>query len=205
MTEKPPEIEELIRRAKGGEEDALNQLCTDYRQMLRLVAERAIGPEMARRTDASDLVQQTELEAFRAFASFQGSTEGEFVAWVKQILKRNVANVVRDNRAAKRDHRKEQYIHAASQSVSVTWLHPAERGKTPSQHVMYGEAALKLATAINNLPEKQRTAVRMRHLEGMALRDIAEAMESSPGAVAGLIRRGITALQAQMGSESQFI
>ena len=39
----------------------------------------------------------------------------------------------------------------------------------------------------------------MRHLEGLALRDIAEAMKTTPGAVAGLIRRGLDAMRLQMG------
>jgi len=198
-------IEELIRRAQAGEEDALNQLCTDFRPMLRLVAQQAIGPEIARRTDPSDLVQQTELEAVRAFACFRGSSEKEFVAWVRQILKRNVANVVRDNRAAKRDLRKEQPLHNVNPSASLTWHHPADAGKSPSQRVMQGEAALQLSSALEELPENQRTAVRMRHLEGCALSDIAEAMETTPGAVAGLIRRGLSALRQHMGNESKFI
>ena len=77
-------------------------------------------------------MQRTVLEAYAAFEQFQGGSEAEFSAWLKQILRRNVTNLVRDNRAAKRDVRREQYLDAAEASCSVTWMQPAGRGTSPS-------------------------------------------------------------------------
>jgi RNA polymerase sigma-70 factor (ECF subfamily) len=58
-----------------------------------------------------------------------------------------------------------------------------------------GEAALQLAEAREQLPEDQRIAVKLRYLGQQSLRSIAEYMEKTTGAVAGLIRRGVENLR----------
>lgn len=185
--------------------EAADRLLAQYRPVLRLIAEQAIGPWVRRREDASDVVQRTALEAHAAFAQFQGESEPEFAAWLKQILRRNVANLVRDNRAAKRDVRREQCLDVADGSLSVTWLHPAAKSSSPSQRLMKAEAALNLAQALEKLPDEQQIAVRMRHLHGCNLDDIAATLGKTPAAVAGLLRRGLKALRERLsGDDSCF-
>jgi len=198
------ELQRLLTESRANPE-AADRLLELYRPVLRLIAEHLVGSGLRRREDASDIVQRTVLEAYAAFEQFQGQSEPEFSAWLKQILRRNVANLVRDNRAAKRDVRREQYLDAAEGSVSVTWMQPAGRGTTPSQRVIKAEAALNLAHAIDELPDGQRVAVRMRHLEGCSIDEIAEAMQKSPAAVAGLIRRGLDALRQQLTGDTSWL
>ena len=83
-------------------------------------------------------------------------------------------------------------------------MQPVGRDPTPSRLVMNGEAALRFAAALESLPEDQRLAVRMRYLEGLKLAEIAENLQKSPAAVAGLIRRGQLALRDQLGRFSHF-
>jgi RNA polymerase sigma-70 factor, ECF subfamily len=199
------ELKRLLEKSRD-DPAAADRLWLLYRPVLRLIAEQMVGPGLRRREDASDIVQRTVVEAYEAFRQFSGQSEPEFSAWLKQILRRNVSNLVRDNRAAKRDVRREQYFDVGDGSVSVTWLQPIGRETPPSQHVIRAESALNLARAIDELPEAQRTAVRMRHLEGCGIQQIAEAMEKSPTAVAGLIRRGLQALREKLtGSDTSWM
>jgi RNA polymerase sigma-70 factor (ECF subfamily) len=164
-----------------------------------------VGAGLRRREDASDIVQQTVVEAFTAIEQFKGKSEPEFSAWLKQILRRNVSNLVRDNRAAKRDVRREQYLDAEHGSVSITWMQPMGKETPPSQHVIKAEAALNLARAIGELPDAQRDAVRMRHLEGLGIQEIADAMDKTPTAVAGLVRRGLAALRQKLTGDTSWL
>jgi RNA polymerase sigma-70 factor, ECF subfamily len=184
---------------------AADRLLELYRPVLRIIAEQMIGSGLRRREDASDIVQRSVLEAYAAFDQFRGASEAEFSAWLKQILRRNVTNLVRDNRAAKRDLRREQYLDAAENSCGVTWMQPAGRGTTPSQCVIRAEAALNLAQALEELPEAQRDALRMRHLEGLGIDEIAGAMDKTPAAVAGLIRRGLQTLRERLGRSTTWL
>jgi RNA polymerase sigma-70 factor (ECF subfamily) len=185
--------------------DAADRLLALYRPALKLIAEQMVGPGLQRREDASDIVQRTVLEAYAAIEQFHGMSEEEFSGWLKQILRRNVTNLVRDNRAAKRDVRREQYLDAAEDSMSVTWMQPAGRGTTPSQKLIKAEAALILAQAIDELPEQQQIAVRMRHLEGRGIEEIAAAMDKTPAAAAGLLRRGLQTLREKMAQGSTWL
>ena len=150
-------------------------------------------------------MQQTELEAVRDIDKFRGSTEEEFSAWMKQILRRNLATLFRAHRAAKRDVAREQYLDDGDPSASLTWMHPVAVGRSPSQRVMKGESALRLAAALESLPENQRDAVRFRHLEGMKIDEVAEAMGVTAGAAAGLIRRGIETLRDKLQGDTRWL
>ena len=206
MFDEDAKLTELIVSAQSGNEDAINRLLVEYRPFFRLIADHAVGPMMKRREDASDVVQQTELEAYRAIAKFRGNSELEFSAWIEQILRRNVSNLVRDNRAAKRDQRREKYLDDSEHSVCLTWLTPdGGQASSPSQRVIRAEAALHLAKALDELPEDQRIAVRMRHLEGSSLEEISKAMDKTPPAAAGLIRRGLQTLREKLGGDTSWI
>jgi RNA polymerase sigma-70 factor (ECF subfamily) len=87
-------------------------------------------------------------------------------------------------------------------SASFCWREPAGSQTTPSQRLIKGEKALRLAAMLESLPEAQREAVRLRHLEGWPLERIAEALDRSVVATAGLIKRGLKRLRQQMSPDS---
>jgi RNA polymerase sigma-70 factor (ECF subfamily) len=197
------EIDRLIPLAQLGDERALNELCTRYRPFLQTIATMKVGRALEQRVGASDIVQETEIEMVRGIQGFRGSTEPELSAWLKQMLRRNIADKVRDNRAGIRDLRREQNIDGGTASASLTWMQPLAREDSPSTFVMNGETALRFAAALQALPTIQADVLRMRYMEGMKLNEIAVAVDKSTGAVAGLLRRGQEALREKIGSFSQ--
>ncbi|MDB4539935.1 hypothetical protein N9231_05885, partial [Saprospiraceae bacterium] len=110
----------------------------------------------------------------------------------------------RDNKAAKRDAGRENtwFRPAGGASTSICWFDPAANASTPSQHIVKGERALRIAIELHKLPEAQRDAVGMRHLEGMSLAEIAEELGRSTTATAGLIKRGVANLRAALQDDS---
>lgn len=195
------ELEAAIRAVRR-DGAARDRLLDHYRPYLTLLAEQSLGPAVRRREDASDVVQRTMLEAAQAVASFRGTSEPEFSAWIKQILRRNVANAVRDHHAAKRDVRREQVLEDDDGSAMLSWRIPAAHQTSPSLKVIKAEAALNLVRCLDRLPDDQRRAVVMRHLEGRTLAEIAETLQKTPAAAAGLLRRGVSSLRQRLADES---
>ena len=89
------------------------------RSYLHLLAQLNLPPALRPKIDASDVVQQTMLQAHQAMAQFRGKTEEELRAWLRQILARNLIHASRDFGREKRDVSRERSIEAAVEDSSV--------------------------------------------------------------------------------------
>ena len=158
-----------------------------------MLAQRSVGGWLEARVDASDLVQQTFLSAFRNIKDFSGDDEAQFVAWLRKIHQRNIQDTIRQNVYA------QKRAIANEQSLDGSQLGELAEGSgsaaSPSQRAMQGEQAVQLANALQTLPEDQREAVRLRHLEGWSLAQLAEQFKRSEDAVAALLKRGLENLR----------
>ncbi|NUQ64068.1 MAG: sigma-70 family RNA polymerase sigma factor [Pirellulales bacterium] len=197
-------IRELIEQARA-DPAALGDLLERYRSYLLLISRQQINPKIAMRSSPSDIVQESFAEAYRGFERFTGSAEPEFSAWLGRIHQHNLDDAARKHLLAKRrDAAQEKPLYSRDGSASFTWREIAADQQTPSDRVIAGEKALRLAEMLTSLPDAQREAVRMRHLEGLTLAEIAEGMERSLEAVAGLLKRGLKTLREKMSEESWF-
>lgn len=175
-----------------------------FRDYLRLMARLQLDPRLRGKVDPSDLVQQTFLKAYEAREQFRGSTTAERAAWLRQILARTMANAVRDYGRARRDVALERSLqHALNESSSrlEQWL--AGGSATPAELAQRNEQALRLARALEELPEDQREALLLKHCEGWTVAAIAEHLGRSRASVASLLRRGLKALRERLPPEDE--
>lgn len=173
-----------------------------FRDYLRLLARLHFGPALQAQMDPSDLVQQTLLEAQQALGQFRGVTDAALAAWLRQILSRNLADAARAAGRAKRDVARERSLEQALDQSSARlegWL--AADQTSPSEHAVRAERLTQLAEAIAGLPEPQREAIVMRHLEGRSLAEIAEYVGRTEAAVVGLLQRGLRHLRERLEPE----
>lgn len=170
-----------------------------FRSYLSLLAQMKLDRKLRGKLDPSDVVQQTLLEAHQAIESFRGDDPAAQAAWLRQILAHNLANAVRDHTRGKRDVRRERTLKNdldASASQLEHWL--ADDEPSPSQKMERHERALQLADALTQLPDNQREAILLRHFHGLSLAEIAEQLECSTGAGAGLLQRGLKNLRTTL-------
>ena len=151
-----------------------------FRSYLYLLARAHIGPKLQQRVDASDLVQQTLLDAHANKEQFRGDSDAERAAWLRQILSRNLKDALRHHHRAKRDVSKQQPLEAGideSFRRAQVWLEAQQ--STPSQQAEKKEDLLQLADALTQLSDDQRDAVILRHLQGMSLSQVASQLDRS--------------------------
>jgi RNA polymerase sigma-70 factor, ECF subfamily len=171
-----------------------------FRSYLLLLARRQLQGRAPARLDASDLVQQTLLEAHRQGEHFRGSTDAERAAWLRQILAHNLADADRALHRDKRDVGRERSLEAAltHSSAELAGFLAADQS-SPSRHEARQEEALRVADALAELPESQREALVLQYWHGLTLAQIGERMERTPVAVAGLLKRGLQRLRELLG------
>jgi RNA polymerase sigma-70 factor (ECF subfamily) len=195
-----PTFETLLTAARGGDAPAQGDLLRRFEQWLRLLARVQLEGRFAAKFDASDVVQQTLLEAVKAFPQFRGSTEAELTAWLRQILAHALAHEIRRyHGTAKRDITQEVSLEAQlAQSSQRLGSLLAESGPTPSQQAARRELDVLLADVLARLPDDYREVLLLRHIEGLSYDDIAQRMNRSAGAVRMLWVRALSRLRREL-------
>lgn len=196
-TEADSDPEALLRLARRGNPSALGRLLNRYRNYLALLARYQIGHRLQGKVEASDLVQETFLEAHRDFGQFRGGTEKEFVNWLRRILASNLANQVgRFCGTRRRDLRLERELAAELERTSEA----LDRGlfakqSSPSHQAARREQAVILADALEELPEDYRQVLILRHLEDRSFPEVARRMGRSLDSVKNLWARALARLR----------
>lgn len=169
-----------------------------YRDYLHLLSRVGLDARLLALADSSDVVQQTLLRAHERIAQFRGACEAELLAWLRAILARQLADLAR--RAGQVHWAERQSLDAALEQSSArlaSWL--ADEQPSPGEQVQRREQLLFLAEALARLPQDQRTAVELHHLEGYSVAEVGRQMGRSAGSVAGLLHRGLKSLRAHLG------
>jgi RNA polymerase sigma-70 factor, ECF subfamily len=188
----------LLYRARAGSREALGQILEACRAYLQTVAGAKCDPALQAKAGASDLVQETFLEAQRDFAQFKGDSEEELLAWMRQLLLNNMANFTRSFRdAEKRSIDREVRIGSDSSAFNVT-ENAAANDLSPSGMILAQEQAQKLHRALERLPDDYRQVLLLRYQEQQPFEEIAGQMNRSSNAVRKLWMRAVERLQDEM-------
>lgn len=174
-----------------------------FRSYLNLLARMQLNRRLQSKMDASDIVQQTMLQAHRAKDNFRGSNDKQMAAWLRQILARNVFHATRDFQRDKRDVRNERSIENAMENSAArieAWLEADQT--SPDAKAVRNEQILALSDSLEKLDEAKRTAIELHYLQGWKLAEIAAHMERSISGVAGLVQRGLKELKCLMGEST---
>jgi RNA polymerase sigma-70 factor (ECF subfamily) len=203
MSPDPPlsvcDLLDRARRRTPGELDRLFAACRNY---LNLLARNQLEGRLRAKADPSDLVQQTLLEAYRDFDDFRGTTEAEWLAWLRRILAHNAAQVARHYRDTdKRQAGREVPLETTGPcSTGQFGLQPADPGESPSQQLLRKERELLLADALMRLSEDHREVICLRNLQRLPFDDVARRMGRSRPAAQMLWMRALAKLQDELAA-----
>ncbi len=171
----------------------------NYRQYLLLLARVHFDKKINKKLAPSDIVQQTLIKAHQAREQLRGKESAQVAGWLRKILVRTMCDAVRDLQRDRRNVNLERSMESAvgRSSVRLGNLIAADQ-RTPSQALVHEEQILRLAEAIESLPEAQRDAVILKHCEGFSLDEVGRRLGRTPAGVASLLGRGLKQLRDQM-------
>lgn len=180
----------FIEEGRQGSAYARGRLFERCRDYLLLVAERELDPGLRGKIGASDLVQQTFLDAERGFPQFRGQTEEELLAWLRRILQNRAGQALRQYRfTAKRDLRSERSL-STWEDVPV-----AADIESPSGFVAAAEEAARLQAALACLPVHYQDVIQLHNSDRKSFEEISALLDRSPEAVRKLWVRAIEQLR----------
>jgi RNA polymerase sigma-70 factor (ECF subfamily) len=167
-----------------------------FREYLALLARLQLGAHLHGKIDLSGVVQQTLLDAHQAGERFPCGDEAQQAAWLRRALANNLTDEARKLGTAARDVTRERSLEASlgQSSARLAALLAADQS-SPSAAAMHQEQLRRLAEALAGLPEDQRRAVELHHLQGCSLAEVASELGRSKGAVAQLLFRGLRKLR----------
>jgi RNA polymerase sigma-70 factor, ECF subfamily len=194
----------LIEGARRGDAECRERLFGLCRSYLGFVARSQIETSLRRKVDASDLVQETMLEAYRDFERFEGHSEQEWLAWLRRILNHNAADFIRRYRGtAKRAAGREVHFRDPNDSHSPGAPEPAADCLTPSQEFLQIDTELRVTAALSNLSPDYQEVIVLRNLQRLPFNEVAERMDRTRPAVQMLWMRAIKKLQEAMASDGE--
>jgi RNA polymerase sigma-70 factor (ECF subfamily) len=164
---------ELVQRAKAGELDAFEMLTTRHERRVYSLAMRMLRQE----EDAEDITQQTFLSALENLDGFRG--EASFSTWLLRIASHAALKVIRKRKGLETVSL-EEATEASEHSDSIP--HPefiADWRQSPEQLVRKHEIKRLLDEALAQLDEKHRLVFLLRDVEGLSIRETAEALDLS--------------------------
>jgi len=137
---------------------------------------------LGNRAEAEDVAQEALLRLWRVAPEWRQG-EAKVTTWLYRV----VANLCTDR------------LRRSGRGVALDAVpEPEDEARGPLDKMQAEARADALQTALDGLPDRQRQAVVLRHIEGMANPEIAEIMEISVDAVESLTARGKRALSAAL-------
>jgi RNA polymerase sigma-70 factor (ECF subfamily) len=193
-------FQQQLEAAREGDRDALGRAIQPFRQFLLMIAERELAPELKTKEGASDVVQDTLLEAHRHFPRFEGGSRSELRAWLRRLLLHRVSNTVRRYRkAGKRELSREFSLDAADLSRGLAAALVGD-STSPSGRAVQREEETAMLAALEKLPERMRLVIFWRHREDCSFDEIGRRLDRSNVAARKLWLRAIEQLQQALKS-----
>jgi RNA polymerase sigma-70 factor (ECF subfamily) len=163
-----------------------------------MVAARGLGSDLIAKGGASDLVQETLLGAYRDFGNFEGRTHEELLAWLRRILRNNLAVFRRRYRETHKRNAAREVSMGAAEAGSRWGLLPAEQ-ETPGGAAARREQVATLFAALGRLGETHRQVVLWYQYDRLTFEEIGRRLGRSAEAARKLWSRALVRLSEELG------
>jgi RNA polymerase sigma-70 factor (ECF subfamily) len=140
--------------------DEVNQALEKFRAYLSFQIRKIVDPRIKNYLDLSGIVNQSLVEAWRMMERIRDWNDRQKRPWLNTVLERNLRDELDKVHAACRDVRRQRSLDeaVANSSARLAQVLVADQS-SPSEHVAHHQQDLRLAEAMERLPEDQREAL----------------------------------------------
>jgi len=168
----------LVKRAKSGDGKAYDELIVLYKDAVFSIIYRMVHNTQ----EAEDLAQEAFIKAYNSINSF--NEEYAFSTWLFKIATNNCIDFFRKRKL--KTYSMDQTIKYKDDEIQQEY---ADSDPTAEKEILSSEKSAMIRRAIENLPEKYRTAIMLRHHEERSYEEIAQVLDLPLGTVKARIFR----------------
>lgn len=182
---------ELIREAQRGNRAAFEDLVRQYDQAVLRLALHLTGSEQ----DAKDVYQDAFLKAYRNLGSFR--FECSFYTWIYRI----VTNLCLDHLRKRQVRKEDAPVAVDSSGEEYNMLEQVaddRSGASPERDLMRRELGARIAKALEKLTPRERLVFEMKHYQGLKLRTIGDALNTTEETAKNTLFRATQKLRAAL-------
>jgi len=183
---------ELIRAAQQGDKAAFEELVRQYDQPVLRLALHLTGSEH----EAKDIYQEAFMKAYRNLGSFR--FECSFYTWMYRI----VSNLCMDYLRRRQVRKEDSGVRIGSEGEEIDLLEQLpdlRAGASPEQDLMRRELGGRIAQALTKLSPRERMVFEMKHYQGLKLRTIGEALNTTEETAKNTLFRATKKLRSALG------
>ncbi len=194
--------EQVLARAREGDEDAFRELTDPYRRELQLHVYRIVGSAQ----DAEDLLQETLLAAWRGLERFE--ERASVRAWLYRIATHRSLDALRASRRRPEDLPRLIEMPEPTRRAEPVWLEPfpdvlfegiPDQAPGPEARYESKEAiALAFIVGLQHLPPQQRAVLVLRDVLGFRAEEVAKMLDTTATSVNSLLRRARAAFESRL-------
>jgi RNA polymerase sigma-70 factor (ECF subfamily) len=187
-----------LRDARAGDVELLGRALESCREYLLLIASRGLDADLIAKGGASDIVQDTLLGAYRDFGAFHGCSRDELLAWLRKILRNNLAVHRRRYRGTRKRQVSREITFASLSGPDVRHELVCDSA-TPGGAAVRREQVAALMAALGRIPEDYRRVVVWYQYDRLTFEEIGERLGRSAEAVRKLWSRALYRLTEELG------
>ena len=189
----------LLERIQAGDDAAFEALFARHREFLRKFVDLRLDPDVRARVDPSDIVQETQLEAFDRLRDYLKRQPMPFRTWLRKTAYERMLKAHRHHAAARRSVKREAVLPNRSSMLLARSLLAA--GPSPSRQLVKRETSRLVQGALAELSETDREILLMRNIEDLPYEEIGCLLDLSAAAARKRYGRALLRLQKLLTDE----
>jgi RNA polymerase sigma-70 factor, ECF subfamily len=186
---------DLLREAKAGSPEALNQLYERCAGRLLAFIRLRLGRELRSRLESRDILQASLLKSLEHLADLKGTETRSLMAWLARIAEHEIRDRADFHHRDRRDAAREMPLDDEAPVPSLT--------RSALSRVILGEEAQRLEDALESLSPQHRDVILLRKFEDLSFAEIGARLRKSEDAARMLLARAMTALTLKLSESAR--
>jgi RNA polymerase sigma-70 factor, ECF subfamily len=198
------ETSALLQRAAAGDQQSLGLLFAQHRERLRRMVTLRLDHRLQGRIDASDVIQETFLDASAGLPGYVQNPVLPFYLWLRFLTGIRLAKLHRYHLWTQmRDAGREISLYRGSLPETSSAALAAQllgHESRPSEAAMRAELKMRLQEALNSMEPLDREVLALRHFEQLTSAEIAQVLDIKEPAARKRYIRALEKLREILGN-----